>query len=147
MEEEWIPRVYRDEIRTQKTRAFDLNFPSRENEIEIIHTLLGIQMKSGKRLIGCPDLSTARYLRVFARLGCGIVAVPYDITVLSGFADKLESGWQRSLLLLEPFVRGFTPQIRGRKRAGLVRKIRDEIIAVGPGEMMPEFTTKTKQRS
>ena len=146
LEEAWIPSIYAAEIRSLKTRAFDLNFPAKENDVEIVHTLLGIQLRSGKRLIGCPELATARYLRVFARIGLGIVAIPYDITNLSGFADKLESGWQRSLLLLEPYLKGLNPQMKGRKRAGLVRLMRDELIAIGPGEMMPDFDTETRQR-
>ena len=144
--EDWIPTIYGEEIRALKTRAFDLNFPSKENDVEILHTLIGIQMKSGKRLIGCPDLSAARYLRVFARIGCGIVAIPYDITLISGFADRLESSWQKTLLLLKAEIKELTPQLGGRKRAALVRLMRNELVEIGPGEMMPDFDTETRQR-
>ena len=41
------------------------------------------------------------YLSVFARAGCEEVAVPYDITRVSLFADELESSWHRMLLLAD----------------------------------------------
>jgi hypothetical protein len=34
----------------------------------------------------------------------------------------------------------------GRDRSALVRKLREEIDAVGPGEAMPSFDTPTRQR-
>jgi len=97
----WIPAIYEAKVRTQRTRAISMPIPGRENEAEILHTLLGIELKVGKRRIACPDLATARYLRVFARLGCGTVAIPYDITKVSPLADELEVAWQRLKLLIE----------------------------------------------
>ena len=54
--------------------------------------MLGIELKVANRRLLCPDLATARYLSVFARLGCDVIAVPYDITQISRIADELESG-------------------------------------------------------
>ncbi|MEO7672752.1 MAG: hypothetical protein ABIU09_01575, partial [Pyrinomonadaceae bacterium] len=65
----WIPGIYRQKVRTQRTRSFTMDVPERENAAEILHTLLGIELKVGKRRFSCPDLATARYLRVFARIG------------------------------------------------------------------------------
>src|SRR5262245_26391338 len=97
---EWIPAIYRN-IRDGRTRSYKMDIPRRENRAEILHTLLGIELKVGKMRLSCPDLSTARYLRVFARIGCGDVAIPYNITEIPALADRLESAWQRTLLLFE----------------------------------------------
>ena len=96
---EWLPRIYKEKIRTQRTRSIELDIPERENRAEIQYTLLGIELKVGKRRFGSPDLATARYMRVFARLGCREFAVPYNITMVSAAADDLETSWHRTLLL------------------------------------------------
>ena len=144
--ENWLPQIYRDKIRTLRTRSIVLNVPPRENEAEIQHTLLGVELKVGNKRLACPDLSTARYLQVFARLGCEAVAVPYDITKISTFADELESAWQRTLLLFEEFVKEKAAAVKGRLRSGLIKEIRSEIAEIGAGEKMPEFKQTTKQR-
>lgn len=142
MGEDWIPRIYADEVRTLRTRSCSLDIPERENRADIMHTLLGIELKVAKRRFACPDLATARYMQVFARVGCREFAIPYDITKISTLADKLETARQRSLLLLESQGEPSTV----RQRAGLLREIRTQLAATGPGERMPEFRQSTKQR-
>jgi len=137
----WIADLYRDKVRSQRTRSLHLDVPERENAPEILHTLLGIELKIGRRRLACPDLATARYLRVFARLGVRDVAVPYDITRISVIADELETAWQKMILLLREKGRE-----TGRDRSALVRKLRAEINDIGPGEVMPVFDRETKQR-
>ncbi len=146
LSDEWIPDIYREKVKSQRTRSFELNVPAKENAVEIVHTLLGIQIKTGKKMIGCPDLRTARYLRVFARLGCSTVAVPYDITGISSIADELESSWHKTLLLFEKDSENELPQTKGRRRAALIRAMRNEIEAYGAGGLMPLFDTETMQR-
>jgi len=143
---EWLPEIYQTKVRTQRTRAHHLEIPKRENLAIIQHTLLGVELKVGSRRFSCPDFSTARYLQIFARLGCQEVAVPYDITKISTLADELESSWQRILLLLEESAKEKTPSVRGRMRSGLIKEIRDEINEIGAGSLMPEFKQSTKQR-
>lgn len=145
--ENWLPQIYRDKIRTLRTRAINLNVAMRENTVEIQHTLLGVELKVENIRISCPDLSTARYLQVFARLGCEAIAVPYDITKISTLADELESSWQRTLLILEDFAKEKTASVKGRLRSGLIKEIRSELAEIGAGERMPEFKQTTKQRS
>ncbi len=144
--ETWLPQIYEDRIRTQRTRSMALDVPARENRPEILHTLLGIELKIGKIRIACPDLAMARYLCVFASLGCQEVAVPYDITQLSGIADELETAWQRMLLVFEDSLASDSAQSAGRKRAALIRAVRDEIDRIGAGDRMPLFNRSTKQR-
>jgi len=145
--EEWIPDIYGAKVRVQRTRAVELPIPARENSAEILYTLLGIELKVGKRRIACPDLATARYLRVFARIGCGRVAIPYDITKISPFADELETAWQRMLLLLDAEHEGKSPAAASRLRGSMIKQIRTIIEEIGAGEVMPEFKQSTRQRN
>lgn len=145
--ENWLPAIYRDKVRTMRTRAYRLEVAERENSTEIQHTLLGVELKVGNKRLSCPDLSTARYLQVFARLGCSEIAVPYDITKISHQADELESSWQRTLLLFEEATNDKAPQAKGKLRSGLIKEIRQELEEIGAGAMMPEFRQSTKQRN
>lgn len=143
---EWLPAIYQEKVRTQRTRAHRLEIAKRENRTLIQHTLLGIELKVGNKRFACPDLSTARYLQIFARFGCQEVAVPYDITKISTLADELESSWHKSLLLLESAANDKTPSVKGRMRGALLKEMRDEIEKIGAGSLMPEFKQSTKQR-
>lgn len=143
---EWIPAIYADRIRPLRTRSFKLEIPERENDPVIQSTLLGTELRVGRRRIACPDINTARYLAVFAAIGCQNVAVPYDITQIGPLADELESALR---LLIERIERErplLTPQMYGRLRAALIRANRNEIKQIGAGEMMPLFDRSTKQR-
>ena len=147
MKENWLPQIYQDKIRTLRTRSFRLDVPGRENRVEIQHTLLGVELKVGNKRLSCPDLSTARYLQVFARLGCEEIAVPYDITKISTLADSLESSWHRTLLLLDEEAKEKTAPAKGRLRSGLIKEVRNELTEIGAGEKMPQFRQTTKQRN
>lgn len=142
---ESLAAVYAKKIRTLRTRSCMLEIPERENDVAILHTLLGIELQVGRRRFSCPDLATARYMRVFARLGCREFAIPYDITKISTLADDLETAWQLSLLLMETESGGLIDQQRKRKRSNLLKSIRSEVAEIGPGEKMPEFNQSTKQ--
>lgn len=144
---EWLPNIYKDKIRTQRTRALTLEIPERENSVEIQYTLLGIEIKIGRRRVACPDLATARYMRVFARLGCREFAVPYDITTISPLADELETAWQRTLLHINSATRNKTERSGSQARSQVIKLIRIEIAEIGPGETMPKFDRPTQQRT
>src|SRR5687767_15833301 len=101
LKDAWLPLIYRDRIRRLRTRSYHFEGLPIRPRIEIQHTLLGVELKLGRRRLLCPDLATARYLSVFARIGCGTVAVPYDITGISHLADQLESSWHRMLLMAD----------------------------------------------
>ena len=139
--------IYADKIRSLRTRSCTLEIPERENDAQILHTLLGVELKVGRRRFSCPDLATARYMRVFARLGCREFAIPYDITKISTLADELETEWQRALLRVDNNSLGAPEQHRKRSRSRLIKSIRSRISEIGPGERMPEFKQSTKQRS
>ncbi|MFL6466533.1 MAG: hypothetical protein ACJ72Z_01100 [Pyrinomonadaceae bacterium] len=144
--ENWIPHIYDAQIRAMRTRSFEFTVPERENQPEILHTLLGIELKIGRSRFACPDLATARYLSVFARIGCRKVAVPYDISVLPGVADELETSWHRMLLILQKDTKASTIHSQARIRSALLRLMRSEIAKSGAGDAMPLFDTSTRQR-
>lgn len=146
VENDWIPTLYYEKVRSGRTRSYLLEIPERENSAEILYTLLGIELKIGNKRFSCPDLATARYLSIFARLGCRKFAVPYDITQISVIADEMETAWHRTLLALDLTAKTASAQARGRARAALLRGIRNEIAEIGPGDAMPEFKQSTKQR-
>lgn len=141
----WIPKIYADQVRSQRTRSYELAVPARENPATIQYTLLGIELKVGKRRFACPDLALARYLRTFARLGCTEFAVPYDITKISDIADELEIAWHRTLLIIDAETESLSVSARSRFRNGILREIRNEIGEIGAGPIMPEFVMKTSK--
>lgn len=143
----WLSHIYRDRVRSKRTRSYRFEGLSGKARVEIQHTLLGVELKAGRRRLLCPDLATARYLSVFARAGCDHVAVPYDITKISQLADELESSWHRMFLLVEHHAADESEALRTRIGRALIGKIRAEVAEAGPGTSIPEFKQSTKQRS
>jgi hypothetical protein len=144
--DDWIPKIYAEKVRAQRTRAFSLDVAEKENKAEIQYTLLGIELKVGNKRFASPDLATARYLQIFARIGCRDFAVPYDITKISSIADEMEIAWRRLLLLVDLETKPLSASSRGRIRSGLLRSIRGELAEIGAGDLMPQFKQSTKQR-
>ena len=141
-----LVEIYAEKVRPLRTRSCSLDIPERENEAQILHTLLGIELKVGRNRFACPDLATARYMRVFARLGCRDFAIPYDITKISVLADELETAWHNMLLALENDVRAKSAAGKRRSRTMLIKSVRNRIGTIGPGDIMPLFKQSTKQR-
>src|SRR6266550_7041670 len=150
MGESWLAAIYRDQILKLRTRSYVFPSPAKprakQTPPEIQHTLLGIELKVGQQRMLCPDLATARYLAVFARVGCEAVAIPYDITKISPLADELESSWHRMLLLADDLTGDRGEAFATRARSLLIGKVRDAIAAAGAGTRIPEFKQGTKER-
>jgi len=146
LKETWLPHIYRQRILSRRTRSYRFEGLTNKRRVEIQHTLLGVELKAGRRRFLCPDLATARYLSVFARAGCEQVAVPYDITKISQLADELESSWHRMFLLVDYLAAGKSETFLTRIGRLLVNKIKTEISELGPGSSVPEFKQTTKQR-
>ena len=142
--EGWLPLIYRDRVLKLRTRSY--HFDSLKGAVAIQHTLLGVELKIGRKRLLCPDLATARYLSVFARAGCNEVAIPYDITKISRLADEMESSWFRMLLLIDEAAKQKNIKLRTRLRGLLFANIRSEILAAGAGTRIPEFKQSTRQR-
>lgn len=146
MGEARIETIYRKKVLAQRTRRYELQAAGKASRVEVLHTLLGIELKIGNRRLLCPDLATARYLAVFARLRCDSVAVPYDITQISRIADEMESLWQRMLLLVDHFTAGRSARLGFSVRRRLIENARVEINRLGAGLKYPQFDQKTSQR-
>ena len=146
LQDTWLPHIYRQRIRTKRTRSYRFEGLTTKSRVEIQHTLLGVELKAGRRRFLCPDLATARYLSVFARAGCEHVAVPYDITKISQLADELESSWHRMFLLVDHDASSKSETFRTRIGRLLVNKIRAEVTELGAGTSVPEFKQTTKQQ-
>lgn len=146
MGDQLVSSIYRDRIRTVRTRSYKISVLAKRVDVEVMHTLLGIELRIGKKRMMCPDLSTARYLAVFARLGVPEVAVPYNITQISKLADDLESSWYKMLMLAEHLTSERSERLRRRVRSDLIKDQCTEIIALGAGPAIPEFNQNTKQR-
>src|ERR1051325_413545 len=147
LDELWLPRIYSERILTMRTQSHHLNIhATRTVDVEIQHTLLGVELKMGRRRMMCPDLATARYLAVFARAGCSDVAVPYDISRISRLADELESSWHRMLLLIEKAAERRSRSFKARLRSLVLGEVRAEIELAGAGTPVPKFNQNTKQR-
>jgi hypothetical protein len=144
--EEWPPRLYRERILATRTRSHGVPAAAKNATVEVQHTLLGIELKVGRRRVSCPDFATARYLSVFARAGVSEVAVPYDITKISHLADELESAWHRTLLLAEHLTKGRAAAFRTRVRTATMKEIKRELEEAGAGAAVPQFNQNTRQR-
>ena len=144
--EQSIESIYRDKILTGRTRQYEMKPPKKGAEVEIIHTLLGVELKVGNRRLLCPDLATARYLSVFARLGCETIAVPYDITNTSRLADELESSWYRMLLLIESMAEGRSARLRKMVERHLIATTRISIAEAGSGPKYPAFAQPARRK-
>ncbi len=144
--EAWIPTIYRQHVLADRTRRYALNCPTGARYVEIIHTLLGIEVKLDGRRVSVPDLAVARYLAVFARIGAEAIAIPYDITRISRVADWMEQSWQRLLLLVEHHAGGRSLYFRARVRSCLRQWMREELKALGAGAPYPSFELTTRRR-
>ncbi len=146
LDEAWLPFVYREHILQKRTRAYHLELPAKQASVEVQYTLLGVELKIGRRRVMCPDLATARYLSVFARAGIPNFAVPYDISQISRLADELEFAWHRMLLLIDHLATNRGAAFRTRLRRTLIAAVREEIVQAGAGADRPHFNQNTKQR-
>ncbi|MGA1367657.1 MAG: hypothetical protein ACO394_03950 [Blastocatellia bacterium] len=128
--EDGIAAIYRDRICTHRTRRVSLPKGSGSARIEVLHTLLGIELQVGRSRLFCPDLPTARYLSLFARLGLETVAIPYDITRIPPLVEDLESSWSRMLRMTETIVQPYRVATVTRLKRQLVERQRASILAL-----------------
>ena len=144
--EDSIQNIYEQHVLSGRTRRYELRAVGKADEVEIIHTLLGIELKIGKRRLICPDLASARYLAVFARVGCDSVAMPYDITKISFVADKLESSWHQMCLLVEHLARDRGARSRSLIKRRVISDLRVKIAELGAGKDYPEFPAPMRRK-
>ena len=88
-----ILETYCQQVVPFKTRRVLL--PGRKCAARIMYTFLGYEVKAGKRRLNCPDLVTARYVRIFAELGMKHILIPYDPTRTGRLIDRLERQFEK----------------------------------------------------
>jgi len=91
---EKLGRTYGEEVLSGPTRVVSL--PGRKCEPRILNTFLGFELQVAQKRITCPDMSTARYLRIFAEVGMPSVRVPYDPSLTTGVLPQLEQSLKKS---------------------------------------------------
>jgi len=84
-----IVEIYRRDVLTQKTRTVRLL--GIKSTAKIIESLLGYEVQARHKRIQCPDLVTARYLKLFSQLGCRNIRLPYDPTLTARLIPVMES--------------------------------------------------------
>ena len=85
---EEILRIYRSGTSDSRTRRVRLL--GRKCEPVILKTFLGYELQMSRTRLNCPDLATARYLKIFAEMGCAGIEIPYDPTVTADIIPHLE---------------------------------------------------------
>jgi len=88
-----VAEIYRGEVLPVKTRTIQLL--GRKSPARIINTLLGFEVQASYKRVTCPDMVTARYLRVFTELGCRSIKLPYDPTITDSIIPELELALNR----------------------------------------------------
>ena len=88
-----LVRLYREKVVPIKTRTIVLL--GRKSQARIIHTLLGFEVLASYKRIQCPDMVTARYVKLFTDLGCHSIKLPYDPTVTAVIIPELEAAMER----------------------------------------------------
>lgn len=93
-------RTYAESILPYRTRIVSLL--GQKCQPQIMYTFLGYELKLGRKRVTCPDISTARYLKIFAEIGMPWIKIPYDPTRTAGLLPDLEKNFYRiKQLLLE----------------------------------------------
>ena len=118
---EKLGRAYGEEVLSGRTRVVSL--PGRKCEPRILNTFLGLELQVAQKRITCPDMSTARYLRIFAEVPS--VRAPYDATLTTCVLPQLEQSLKRikDLLLEENLNR----KQHQSKLRNIYRKIRENL--------------------
>ena len=120
---EKLGRTYGEEVLSGPTRVVSL--PGRKCEPRILHTFLGFELQVAQKRMTCPDMSTARYLRLFAEIGMPSVRAPYDPSHTTGVLPQLEQSLKniKDLLLEENLDR----KQHQSKLRNIYRKIRENL--------------------
>jgi hypothetical protein len=90
---EGIAAIYRERVLPVRTRT--LRLLGRKQPARIVRTLLGYEVQAARKRVHCPDMVTARYVRLFTAIGCRTIKLPYDPTVTAQLVPALERAEER----------------------------------------------------
>ncbi len=116
-----IDAIYRDRVLEQRVRQVALL--GRKCQPRMMYTFLGFELKLGRKRVTCPDVSTGRYLMIFAEIGLERVQIPYDPSQTARLLPELESCFaeiKTQLLKLSPDSKRH--QILARRVYAILRK-------------------------
>ena len=120
---EKLSGIYAQEVLSRRTRVVSL--PGRKCQPQIVDTFLGYELKALRRRITCPDMSTARYLRIFAEVGMHAIRTPYDPTHTIRVVPDLERSLKQIKELLHQ--EKLSPKRHQSKLRNIYKKIRDKL--------------------
>ena len=131
-----LGRTYGEEVLSERTRVVSL--PGRKCEPRILNTFLGFELQVAQKRITCPDMSTARYLRIFTEVGMPSVRAPYDPTLTTCVLPQLEQALRKikDLLLEENLDR----KQHQSKLRNIYRKIRDQLKLAEKAAPGPDYS-------
>ena len=118
---ERIDAIYRHRVLEQRVRQVALL--GRKCQPRMMYTFLGFELKLGRKRVTCPDVSTARYLMIFAEIGLERVQIPYDPSQTARLLPELESCFAEvKALLLKVSPDSKRHQILARRVYAILRK-------------------------
>jgi hypothetical protein len=88
-------------------------------------TFLWYELQLGRKRITCPDLITARYLRIFAELGVRTIQIPYNPARTASILPDLEESFIATQQIIrkeageKSDAKRWTRQVYGKIRAEL----------------------------
>ena len=99
-EVERIRQIYCTDVLQKKNRQVGLL--GRKCSPQVLYTFLGFELKMGRKRVHCPDVTSARYLQIFAEVGMHSARIPYDPSHTALLLPGLEHALNRiKALLLE----------------------------------------------
>lgn len=128
-ETERLIAIYRDRVLPLQTRRVPLL--GRKCKAVLMKTFLGYELQLGRKRITCPDLITARYLRIFAELGVRAIEIPYNPTRTASILPDLEESFATAQQIMQEEAgeksdaKRWVRRVYGRIRAGLAETKRD----------------------
>lgn len=122
---ERIRQIYQEDVVTRPFRKITLL--GRKCDPKILYTFLGFELKMGRMRLSCPDMGTARYLKVFAEIGMKEILLPYDPSHSVLLATGLEHALDRIKEHL--LAAGLPSEAHTRTLRQIYRRIRQKLGA------------------
>jgi len=120
-----LASLYQHHVLSTRTR--EVKLLGRKCSPQVLYTFLGFELKMGRKRVTCPDMTTARYLRVFGEVGLATIQIPYDPTQTARLLPPLERSLNRikELLMME----GLDEKQHQRRLRDVYGRIRKRLLA------------------
>ena len=124
---ERIRQIYCCDVLKGKFRELELL--GKKCSPQILYTFLGYELKMSRKRVSCPDISSARYLKLFAEMGMRVVKMPYDPTHTALLLTGLEHSLHEIHRLL--LKKGLSQTQHQRALRRVYAKIREACLCRG----------------